>query len=299
VAHDSAGDVRLGWRLPMLRWAAAAGGAAGYGNSPRARVGRGIGGSGVVRQSGVAEWRGGGVRACPGWDLTGNGSLFLALSRSLRQCSVLTHSRVSRPLRQCSVLTHSRGQASLGGGRVLLVVAVVAALYAHRVAASPFGEKLAAKLAAAQHVGSVATSAATTAEMKQHAVSPHSDSGKREGKPSAKTFGLQAMPGMAGLLPGADGGSGGSTLDENDPAAALTKIIAPEDVPKTNENGTIIEDSGVIGADGKRQGQLAPPPDFTFPIVLASITGVAMVVYFSYECCFKKEEKRKKGDSYM
>jgi len=84
-------------------------------------------------------------------------------------------------------------------------VAVVAALYAHRVAASPFGEKLAAKLAAAQHVGTVATSTETTAEMKQHAVSPHSDSGKREGKPSAKTFGLQAMPGMAGLLPGADG----------------------------------------------------------------------------------------------
>merc|ERR1712127_1013260 len=145
--------------------------------------------------------------------------------------------------------------ASVGSGRMLLVVAMVAALYAHRVAASPFGEKLAAKLAAAQHGGAVATSAATTAEMKQHAVSPHSDSGKREGKPSAKTFGLQAMPGMAGMLPGADSGSGGSSLDENDPAAALTKIIAPEDVPKTDANGTIIEDSGIIGAVRQAPGR--------------------------------------------
>lgn len=174
----------------------------------------------------------------------------------------------------------------------MLVLAVVAiALYGHRAAAaSPFG----VKLAAAKHAGAVATSAATAAEMKKHAVSEHSDSGKREDKPSAKTFGLQAMPGMGGMMPGGD-----STLDENDPAAALTKIIAPEDVPKTDENGTIIEDSGMIGADGKRQGELAPQPDFTFPIVFASITGVAMVVYFAYECCFKKEEKRKKSDSYM
>jgi len=162
----------------------------------------------------------------------------------------------------------------------MLVVAVVAVLYAHRVAASPFGEKLAAKLAAAQHVGAVATSAATTAEMKKHTVSPHTDSGKREGKPSAKTFGLQSMPGMAGMLPGADSGSGGSSLDEHNPAAALTKIVAPEDVPKTDDNSTIIEDSGVIGADGKRQGQLAPPPDFTIPILVALGNLVSIVLCF-------------------
>ena len=173
------------------------------------------------------------------------------------------------------------------GSVLLLSVAVLLAVSAQGAAASPFG----AKLAAAPETMAVPTSAAKTKEMKKHAVSAHSDMGKRAAG-SAPTLGLQAMPGLGA-------GGDGSTLDENDPAAALTKIIAPEDVPKTNADGTEIEDSGVIGADGKRQGKLADPPDFTFPIVFAVITSIIMVIYFAYSCCFAKEEKRSKSDSYM
>ena len=112
--------------------------------------------------------------------------------------------------------------------------------------------------------------------------------------------GLQGLPGMGGMAGPSMGDMGASTsVDGNDPAAALTDFIAPEDAPKKDANGTLIEDSGVIGADGKRQGQLAPPPDFTFPIIFFSITAVIMVAYFTYSCCFAKEEKRAKGDSYM
>jgi len=174
---------------------------------------------------------------------------------------------------------------------MLLVGTIALAMLGPLSAASPFGVKLAA---AAPHAGTVATSAVTTAEMKKHAVSAHSDSGKRTA--ASPLMGLQ----MGGMFPGAGAGAdAGSKLDDNDPAAALTKIIAPEDVPKTNADGTVIEDSGVIGADGKRQGQLAPPPDFTFPIVLAAVTSVIMVIYFVYACCIQKPEPRKKEDSYM
>jgi hypothetical protein len=181
------------------------------------------------------------------------------------------------------------GQMSTGS-LVLLVAAVAVAALGRPSEASPFGEKL----AAAQHAGAVATSAATTAELKKHAVTAHSDRGKRAVAPASPLMGLQ----MGNMFPGATE-SGASKLDDNDPAAAMTRMIAPEDVPQTDSNGTIIEDKGLIGADGKRQGKLAPPPDFTFPIVLASVTSVIMVVYFVYACCIQKEEPRKKGDSYM
>jgi len=175
---------------------------------------------------------------------------------------------------------------------MLLLAAVLLSTCGHQTAASPF----AVKLAAAQ-AGAVATSTATTAEMKQHAVSAQSDAGKR----TSPLLGLQSMPSFGGM--GGGGGGGGETgsnkLDANDPAAALTRIIAPEDVPKTYENGTIIEDTGNIGTDGKRQGKLAPPPDFTYPIIFASVTSVIMVMYFTYACCIQKEEPRKKSDSYM
>jgi len=191
-------------------------------------------------------------------------------------------------------------QSSMVSTYVLLLAAVLLAVVGHQAAASPLG----VKLAAVAQAGAVATSADTTAEMKQHAVSAQSDAGKR----SSPLLGLQSMPGFPGMgggatTGGADGADGGkgkiNYLDENDPAAALTKIIAPQDVPKTYENGTIIEDTGLIGADGKRQGKLAPPPDFTIPAVFAGVTGVIMLIYFSYECCIKKEEPRKKSDSYM
>jgi len=182
----------------------------------------------------------------------------------------------------------------MGSTYVLLLAAVLLAVVGHQAAASPLG----VKLAAVAQAGAFATSADTTAEMKQHAVSAQSDAGKR----SSPLLGLQSMPGFGGTggADGADGGKGKiNYLDENDPAAALTKIIAPQDVPKTYENGTIIEDTGLIGADGKRQGKLAPQPDFTIPAVFAGVTGVIMLIYFSYECCIKKEEPRKKSDSYM
>ena len=173
------------------------------------------------------------------------------------------------------------------GSYLLLLLAVTLAVFGHRAGASPF-----ATLVAAPPAMAVPTSAATTAEMKRHAVSAHSDQGKRVASPQAPLLGLQGPLGLGGA-------GAGNKLDETDPAAALTKFIAPEDVPPTDENGTIVEDKGLIGADGKRQGQLAPPPDFTIPIVFASITSVIMVIYFTYECCFKKEEPRKKSDSYM
>jgi hypothetical protein len=175
------------------------------------------------------------------------------------------------------------------GSFLLLASAVALAALGQQSAASPFG----VKLAAAPHAGAVATSAATTAELKKHAVSGQRDRGKRAVAPASPLMGLQMG---AGMFPGAVGA--GSKLDDNDPAAAMTRMIAPEDVPTTNANGTVV-DSGEIGADGKRTGKLAAPPDFTFPIVLASVTSVIMVIYFTYACCFQKDEPRKKGDSYM
>ena len=183
--------------------------------------------------------------------------------------------------------------------RTMLATAAMLAMVGQAVA-SPFG----AKLAVAPRALAVPTSAAKTAEMKKHAVSAHSDAGKKSSpKPLANMAagqGLQGLPGMGGMAGPSMGDMGASTsVDGNDPAAALTDFIAPEDAPKNAANGTLIEDSGVIGADGKRQGQLAPPPDFTFPIIFFSITAVIMVAYFTYSCCFAKEEKRAKGDSYM
>ena len=183
-------------------------------------------------------------------------------------------------------------QQSSMGSYALLVGSVLLAVFGHEAGASPFG----VKLAAVPHTGIAATSAATFAEVKQHAVSAKSDKGKHMAAAAAPLLGLQ----MGGMDMGMGGDMGqGNKLDENDPAAAMTKFIAPEDAPPTDANGTIVEDSGLIGADGKRTGKLAPPPDFTFPIVFASVTSVIMVIYFTYACCFQKEEPRKKGDSYM
>jgi hypothetical protein len=57
-------------------------------------------------------------------------------------------------------------------------------------------------------------------------------------------------------------------------------------------------DAGSIGVDGKRTGKLAEPPSFMFPIILAiggAVTATGVIIYM---CCFKKEEKPRRGSSY-
>ena len=50
--------------------------------------------------------------------------------------------------------------------------------------------------------------------------------------------------------------------------------------------------------DGKRTGKLAEPPSFMFPIILAIGGAVTATGVITYMCCFKKEEKPRRGSSY-
>eukprot|EP00960_Hanusia_phi_P030789 748843-Hanusia_phi.AAC.2 len=119
------------------------------------------------------------------------------------------------------------------------------------------------------------TDAKTISELKLHHLSQKSDKEKRSTKPSLAH----------------------SDLDSVDPAAAVMSAIAPQDAPSVDSSGRVV-DSGHIGADGKRTGQLAEPPSFMFPIVVAIVGSVLMVIFFVYMCFFKEEKPKKKGDTY-
>ena len=120
-----------------------------------------------------------------------------------------------------------------------------------------------------------ATDINTIAELKLHHLSQQSDKNKRSAQASLAR----------------------SDLDSVDPAAAVMSAISPQDAPSVDASGKVI-DSGHIGADGKRTGQLAEPPSFMFPIILAVAGSVLMVAVFTYMCCFREEKPRKKGDTY-